>query len=139
MVTHKPDTLVLQQRMPHVDNTEPYCFAILHYLSPEPQGGTSLYRHKSTGYEMITKDRLDPYLRTLESEIRRDGPPPMAYLYGSSPHFEEIASIEGRFNRLAVYNCAVLHSGQIAPDFVFSDDPLKGRLTTNIFINGAKN
>jgi hypothetical protein len=52
----------------------------------------------------------------------------------TSDRYERIFHVEGRFNRLVIYQGAILHSGDIPHDFAFSSDPRAGRLTGNIFI-----
>ena len=47
--------------------------------------------------------------------------------------FERTGGFEGVFNRLIAYRGSLLHSGDVAPGFGFSDDPRQGRLTVNTF------
>ncbi len=138
MVTRRPETLSPGQRLPHYDQVDPGYFAVLHYLSPnaEVQGGTSFYRHRATGFERISPDRIQAYdvARRRETSGRE---PPKRYFSDSTDEFERIARFEGKFNRLLVYRGSLLHSGDIPETFAFSADPEVGRLTCNIFIQGV--
>jgi hypothetical protein len=55
----------------------------------------------------------------------------------SDAHYEKIFQVEGRFNRLVIYQGCLLHSGYFSPNFNYSSDPQTGRLTANIFIQTA--
>ena len=133
LVTKRPEELGALQRLPHYDHTDPNFFAILHYLSPQTQGGTNFYRHRATGFERISPDRAKAYgeARSLENQT-----PPMSFFGESTGEFERIARFEAKFNRLLIYRGSLLHSGDIPADFSFSPDPRLGRLTCNIFIQG---
>lgn len=135
LVTTPAPELTPFQRIPHFDGTDTEELAVLHYLCRPQQGGTSFYRHRSTGYEMITRDRLEGYMRTLNSEARALGLPPAEYVNGDTPLFERIAHYEAAFDRAIVYRGASLHSGDIPPDFVPDADPRTGRLTVNSFLH----
>lgn len=131
LVTLTPEQLVPPQRVPHVDTTYPLQFAFLHYLCPPELGGTALYRHRATGFEAITPERLPRYeaLRAAEAEA------PSGYIIGDTDHFEQTAALDAAFNRLIVYRSCVLHSGRIPAGAALSPDPRKGRLTANIFLS----
>ena len=137
LVTKTPDQLNIGQRLPHHDHIDPGHYALLHYLSrdAETKGGTSFYRHRATGFERINADRLVPYDLARRAE-RAEGEPPKSYFDDSDRHFERIARFSGKFNRLLIYRGSLLHSGNIPEDFSFSTDPVEGRLTCNIFIQG---
>ncbi len=138
VVTCPPEALSIGQRLPHYDHIDPNHFAILHYLSrdAETKGGTSFYRHRATGFERISPERIADYdfARGRESA---DGEPPKSYFSKSDSHFERVAKFEGKFNRLLIYRGSLLHSGDIPPGFGFSADPVEGRLTCNIFIQAV--
>jgi len=138
LVTKPPEDLTIGQRLPHYDQVDPGYFAILHYLSrdAEAKGGTSFYRHRATGFERIGLDRAVTYDLARQREADA-GEPPIGYFRGSDAHFERIARFEGRFNRLLIYRGSLLHSGDIPEGFGFSADPVEGRLTCNIFIQGV--
>ena len=134
MVTTSPAELTLRQRMPHIDSTHPGNLALLLYLSPVDQGGTSFYRHRATGYETITEARFDAYEAALKTDVARVGPP-AGYIDGDSDIFERIGAYDGTFNRMIVYRSQGLHSASIGPDFACDPDPRTGRLTLNLFLH----
>ncbi len=131
LVTTPPGRLQLVQRMPHFDSTNPRQIAILHYLCPAEHGGTSFYRHRRTGYEMINRQRIAGYTASVKEELRMQGPPPARYIDGDDSMFERTAEFEAAFNRVLVYRSVNLHSAAIRPDFRFDADPRSGRLTVN--------
>ena len=118
--------------MPHFDATSAGQIAVLHYLCDASHGGTAFYRHRSTGFETITPERLQPYIATLSAELERT-PPPQAYVTGDTPLFEQIGAVEARFDRAVIYPSRLLHSGDIRPSSL-SLDPRRGRLTANSFL-----
>lgn len=136
LVTKRAEALDIVQHIPHVDHVDPKFFAFLHFLSPTPQGGTSFYRHRATGYERLDANRVTIYEAALARELALFGPQPVAFIGESTGLFERIGFFEGIYNRLLIYQGANLHSGFIPPDFVYSDDPATGRLTFNIFVQG---
>lgn len=134
MVTTPPAELQFLQLLPHCDATDMYQIAVLHYLCTPDKGGTSFYRHRSTGYETITLERRDLFLRALDGDLKASGMPEQAYISGDTKIFERIGSMAAAFNRLIVYRSAVLHSGDIPADFGFAHDVRAGRLTLNTFL-----
>jgi hypothetical protein len=136
LVTQPEHSLNALQSVPHFDNADPNGFAILHYLSPFPSGGTGFYRHRSTGFERITEDRVDRFRAALDADYGPTGGPPSGYFSGSTPVFEETARFDAVYNRALVYQGCLLHSGLLPETFNFSPDPRLGRLTGNIFIVG---
>ncbi|MGH8263241.1 MAG: DUF6445 family protein, partial [Steroidobacteraceae bacterium] len=133
LVTTRPDDLHLLQRLPHFDNTNDRQLALLHYLCPASDGGTSFYRHRKTGFESIRPHRLSDYGRALDSELASLGVPAPRYIVGDTEQFERIGRFEAGFNRMLVYRSITLHSADIAPTFEGRDDPRSGRLTANTF------
>lgn len=137
MVTRRPETLNTVQRVPHWDSYDPANFAVLHYLSNPPKGGTAFYRHHRTGFVMLTEVRHETYLAAFaRDEDEFDAPPP-AYADASTDAWEKIGEVEGLYNRCIIYQGAIFHSGLIPPGFDFSPDPAKGRLTANIFLHAT--
>ncbi|HEX8239930.1 MAG TPA: DUF6445 family protein [Allosphingosinicella sp.] len=132
LVTLPPDRLAPLQRIPHVDTTDPLQFALLHYLCDGRHGGTAFYRHRATGFETLTPDRQLAYETVRSREL---GQAPSAYIDGDSPHYERTAAFDAEFDRVLVYRSRAFHSGRIAAGQDLSDDPRRGRLTANIFIN----
>ena len=134
MVTTPPAELQFLQLLPHFDATDICQIAVLHYLCTPDKGGTSFYRHRSTGYETITLERRDPFLKSLDADLKASGMPDQAYINGDTKIFERIGSMAAAFNRLIVYRSAVLHSGDIPRNFCFAHDVRGGRLTLNTFL-----
>jgi hypothetical protein len=134
LVTLRPEETITFQRIPHFDGTDMNQIAVLHYLCPPRHGGTAFYRHRSTGYEVITPANARQYAQVVDSEIRTHGVPPPAYVNGSTALFECIAAYEAVFNRALVYRGTSLHSGSIPADFIPDSNPRTGRLTVNTFL-----
>ncbi len=131
LVTRRPQDLMPSQRIPHYDSAEPGFIAILHYLSDIADTGTCFYRHRTTGFERITRHDLPVYNAVLDFE----GPPQRQGFIGESDaRYEQLLRVDGRFNRLLIYESALLHSGFIPDDFAYSADPRVGRLTGNLFV-----
>lgn len=133
MVLTPINQLNLLQCIPHFDSLVSSELAAVHYLCGSDKGGTSFYRHKETGFEYVDHNRSAIYMEKLESEIN-SAPYRQAYMNGSNHLFEQVASYEAVFNRMIIYRCTSLHSGNIAPDFSFDPNPRTGRLTINTFI-----
>lgn len=123
------------QCVPHIDTHQENCFAAVHYLCSSQFGGTSFYRHRSTGHESIDEYRLKPYFATLKQEVMAERKQARGYINGSNELFERIGQVEQRFNRLIVYRGNCLHAGDIDPDQGLSDSPREGRLTVNSFMH----
>ncbi len=130
-MTLKPDELSSGQAIPHVDNIGHHGLAAVAYLCSEDQGGTGFYRHRATGLERLGADTIDAYNAAIEAETLAGLP--SAYTVGDHPLFACIGAAEARFNRIVIYNCNLLHSGQVDPARL-SADPAKGRLTLNLFV-----
>lgn len=137
LVTAQPETLTPLQRVPHFDYPDQEGFAIIHYLSKAPGGGTAFYRHDRTGFEMMTVERLDAYGPARDLDLKEFGPG-QGYQSGDGNGFTELGMVEMRFNRAAVYPGSLLHSGVIPPNFNYSPDPRRGRLTANIFVRAIR-
>ena len=133
ITTLPPEVLTPAQRVPHFDTADAGQIAVLHYLFDTPHGGTSFYRHRSTGYEAITPERVGDYAARLRQEIEAS-PPPAAYTAGDTELFERIHAVEPRFDRAIVYRGRMLHSGDIEPQRDLDPSPLTGRLTLNAFL-----
>ena len=138
LITQKPEDLGPLQRVPHFDNHSPYYFATVHYLNPGNYAGTGIFRHRPTRYERIPEERYPSYVQAAESHIKAHGLPAEKYINASDEHFELIAELEYRPNRLIIYPGNLLHSGLIQPDRDISEDPANGRLTANLFLYFAE-
>ncbi|MGK6356274.1 DUF6445 family protein [Sphingomonas sp. DT-207] len=132
MVTTRPEALGLPQRVPHFDSSDPDYLALLLYLSDTP--GTGFYRQRSTGIERITRENLS----TFVDAARPESAEMQGYIRGSTPQFEQIGTVAGVADRLAIYPGSLLHSGIIPEDMNFSIDPRRGRLTLNLFVQGRR-
>lgn len=134
ITTTEPHLLRPVQRVPHFDTTAPNQLAIVHYLCGPEHGGTSFYRHRSTGFETISQERIQHYATTLKSEVMTKYSPPAKYMDGDDPLFERIANFEARFNRALIYFSNVLHSGEIHRLSPSDGATAAGRLTLNSFV-----
>ncbi len=134
LVTQRPDDLEILQRVPHFDDRSSYYFATVHYLNPGDHAGTGFFRHRPTSYECITEDRYQSYIQAASSHMKTNGLPAQQYINASDDHFELIAEVEYRPNRMVIYPGNLLHSGLIQPDRDINDDPASGRLTANLFL-----
>lgn len=137
MVTRRPDTIRPIQRIPHYDSLDPGYFAVLHYLSKPPRGGTGFYRHRRTGFAQLSQERYDTFAEAFEEDIREYGTPPLEYVNETTPAWEKIGEVEGLYNRCVIYQGSMFHSGLIPPDFNFTTDVWSGRLTANIFLKAT--
>ena len=134
LVTLAAEKTVPFQRIPHFDSTDMQRIAVLHYLCAPHHGGTAFYRHRSTGYEIITPENVHTYGQALDQDIHRAGVPAPGYVNGSTELFERIAAYDAVFNRALVYRGTSLHSGSIPADFIPDPNPRTGRLTLNTFL-----
>ncbi|MBN8806763.1 MAG: hypothetical protein J0I47_00775 [Sphingomonas sp.] len=132
IVTTPRDELTVAQRLPHCDAFEPNRFAMVHYLSSDT-GGTAFYRHRSTGFETVDRQRAAILFPHLEAEIRHRGAPAPSYVADGAPLFERMLDVSARFNRAIFYRSWLLHSGSVAPEAELSADPATGRLTVTAF------
>jgi hypothetical protein len=134
IVTFSPENLKLMQRIPHFDAPTRNSLAVIHYLSDAPNSGTSLYRHRKTGFEYIDQLRIENYTQNLQQQFDDPSKYPSGYIHESNETFEEIASHNAVYNRLLMYRGSSLHSGIIKPDYNFDPSPETGRLTVTSFI-----
>lgn len=134
LATTAPAELSPLQRLPHFDTPNPRQIALLHYLCDAAHGGTSFFRHRTTGYEAMSEERVPAYFDRLGAELRQRGPRPARYVSGSDELFEEVERIDAKFNRLIVYRSRALHSADVNAALGLSRDPRAGRLTANTFI-----
>jgi hypothetical protein len=134
MVLTPPARLAIPQARPHTDTNKKNKFACVHYLCTPEKGGTSLYRHRATGFETLSEARMDEYAEHLEQEVK-DSSWLQKYINGSNKYYEEIGRYEANFNRLVMYPGDALHSASIPENFKFFPNPKIGRLTLNSFIH----
>jgi hypothetical protein len=135
VVTLPGEKLEFLQRVPHFDSTNRNGLASVHYLFRGNLGGTAFYRHRSTGFECIDESRKAHYFEILNQESTGPHAPAPGYINGDTPLFEQIGKQDGVFNRILIYPRNILHSGDLAPDFVPDPNPATGRLSINTFID----
>ncbi|MCF2948759.1 DUF6445 family protein [Paraglaciecola aquimarina] len=135
VATPVSDLSVIQQ-LAHFDHPKNDELAVIHYLCNDTHGGTSFYRHRSTGYESINQDRHEDYFAILEKDINQLGASrEPKYLNGDDEIFKRILSVPAKFNRAVIYRCSSLHSGDIPSDYKFDMNPYTGRFTIASFIH----
>lgn len=123
------------QMLPHFDTPSANQLAAVHFLCADTHGGTSLYRHKSSGFERITQQRLAPYRAMIKQQaIAQRLHERPRYITSDTTLFEQIATLDAKPNRLIIYPSNALHSGNINPDFGLSSNPSTGRLTISSFL-----
>jgi hypothetical protein len=137
LTTAAPEALGLAQRIPHIDGVAEGMLAIIHYLSPNDQGGTAFYRHRSTGFETIAAADHRTYLDALKTDFATRGEPAAGYIAGDTPIFEQIARYDGVFNRALIYRSRLLHCALPPNDRTLSASPREGRLTVASFLTVA--
>ncbi|WP_049631629.1 DUF6445 family protein [Cellvibrio sp. pealriver] len=135
LTTTPPEKLRPIQSVPHIDTHDPSHFAMVHYLCPNSYGGTSFYRHRSTGHESITQERLTNYFKILKQEVMEEQQTRFNYINGDTHLFERIAQVPVAFNRAVIYRSNQLHSGDISAQLGLSENPKQGRLTVNSFFS----
>ena len=135
MVTADPSKLQPPQRAPHFDTTDPWQYAVLHYLNVPPGSGTAFFRQRSTNVEWVTEQNADIFVRVARRQMA-ELPPDSGYIQGSNAHYEQVGEVEAVPDRLIIYHSSLLHSGIIRPNMNRSGDPRQGRLTANIFVRG---
>lgn len=92
-----PDDLSPVQREPHVD---PVPIFGLIYLNRIDRGGTLFFNRSG----------------------RRDAESRAGYFAAPNDEYEFVGKIEGKFNRLAIYPGFVPHTGEIAGDWITTDE-----------------
>ena len=134
LVATPGEKLVAFQRVPHFDSTDANRLALLHYLCGPRHGGTSFYRHRSTGIESITDENREHYINVVNAEVKASGIPPARFIDDDTDLFERVARYECTFNGALIYRGRILHSVNMPRDFVPDSNPRTGRLTVNTFL-----
>ncbi len=135
IVTTPRGQLTLLQCIPHFDTNRLTQIAVLHYLCDLKGGGTAFYRHRDTGFEVISAERRDAYFASVQEGIKAGRGPRQTYITGDTDLFEQIYATDAVFNRAIIYRSASLHSGNLPADFELKPDPVEGRLTANTFLH----
>lgn len=133
LVTSPPETLRPAQKIPHADSSRIGDFAILLYINEGSFGGTSFYRHKATGVELLLDQHEKKYWESVNGFIGEYESKEVGFINGSNHHYERIGDIPYQPNRLVIYPTALLHSGNLTPDAI-DNNPASGRLTANIMM-----
>lgn len=135
IVSTPADVLTVPQRLPHVDAFSVDRIALVHYLAPDNDDGTSFFRHRATEFETVTEERRDVFFRHLDTQLRHGGAPPAGYASGDSALFECVHTADAVYNRALLYRSWNLHSGAIGAATNLSPDPREGRLTVTAFLS----
>lgn len=122
------------QRLPHFDKAEPLHLAMLHYLADGPHGDTGFFRHVASGLEAITPSQQQSYFSQLQQQLTAQGGAAGGFPGADTPHFTLYQRLAYKPNRLLIYPGHLLHSALVQPDTDLSADPLRGRLTANLFV-----
>ncbi len=134
LVTTPPADLSPDQRLPHVDTADALQFATVHFLCAESCGGTGFFRHRTTGFETIDAGRVAAYHAALDRDVAATSLPPGYIGPDGNALFAGIGAVEPRLDRLILYRAGLLHSGLIGALPDHADDPRRGRLTGNLFL-----
>jgi hypothetical protein len=134
LVTTPHSQLTYMQRIPHIDSLISSELALILYLFRADLGGTSFYRHRATGFEVIDQGRNAEYWKHVQAEQAAVERVSRGYIDGDTEFYERVGEQDGVFNRMLVYRRTSLHSGALKADFVPELDPKKGRLSVNGFI-----
>ncbi|RYG05497.1 MAG: hypothetical protein EOO07_30020 [Chitinophagaceae bacterium] len=134
LVTLSSEELKPVQKIPHIDSARIYDFAVLLYLNPGSFGGTSFYRHKTTGFDLISEAEASQYWESVKAVVDNYANVNRSYIREDTNDFEKIGGITYLPNRLVIYPGALLHSPDISSNDI-NNDPKTGRLTANIIIS----
>lgn len=135
IVSLDPSALSLAQRFPHIDDLASNAYAMVHYLSELPFGGTAFYRHKRTGFSRISQMLHQEYLEALQEDLTADAGNSSGYIQGSTQAFEQIGRVDFAYNRAVIYPGNLLHCSIVPPTIEHPNDPMRGRLTIAGFFN----
>jgi len=131
--TKSAEDMVPLQRIPHYDQPDPRCLAMVHYLGRDQAGGTGFFRHIPTGFESIDRHRRTGYMQQVKEELEALGDRLSGFTSALTPNYELLESVEPKFNRLVAYRSNVLHCA-LFEGARLTDDPRTGRLTANSFL-----
>lgn len=134
LVTRPPEKLSHLQCIPHIDSVFGRELAFIHYLFKRDHGGTAFYRHRHTGFEVITEAREVEYFQRVAVEKTSPDRPPRRYIDASTALYEQVRSEAGVFNRMLVYRRNSLHCGNFVLPHAIDPNPRTGRLSLNGFI-----
>lgn len=135
--TLRAEEMAALQKIPHYDQPDPRCLAMVHYLARDQAGGTGFFRHIATGFESIDRTRRETYMRQVAHELEALGDGLTGYAGPDTPNYELQETIAPQFNRLVIYRSHVLHCA-LFEGARLSDDPRTGRLTANSFFTPVR-
>ncbi len=130
--TKRAEEMVPLQKIPHYDQPDPRCLAMVHYLGRDQAGGTGFFRHIPSGFESIDSTRREAYMQQVNRELEALGDTLTGYTGPRTPNYELLETVEPEFNRLVIYRSHVLHCA-LFDGARLTDDPCTGRLTANSF------
>ncbi|ABD80366.1 DUF6445 family protein [Saccharophagus degradans] len=134
LLTQEEKSLTPFQKVPHFDSTNPYFFAILHYLSTGDHGGTGFFRHEPTNLESIDVETKALYMNAINQSAKSTGFGSEGYIKAANDEFDLYHQVDYRTDRLVSYPGSLLHSTVVKPELDIGWDVDTGRLTANIFI-----
>jgi len=132
LVTCPPSKLAVNQKMPHVDSCRSGDYAFVHYLSSKEFGGTNFYCYKPRDLIEFTEDKKN-ILSEIISNVTNSTNDHSGYITNSTSLFENILSVEAKFNRLIIYPANVLHSANLSSPNSYCGDINQGRLSISSF------
>ncbi len=135
IVTTPRALLSPEQRAPHFDSLTPGHLALVHYLSDTPESGTAFYRQRATDVETVNANNVEAFIAAARRDSADIAEQP-GYIHGSNAYYEQIGAVDSVRDRLIIYPACLLHSGIIPHALCLSDDPRRGRLTANFFVQG---
>ena len=120
-------------RTPHIDSVTKHEFAMVCYLFTQPSGGTSFYRHRQTGFEVINEARQIQYQQVLKVQAAEQERSDLQVTHTEMNGFERVHSVSAWFNRAVLYPANLLHCDDLPEVQPSADslacDPHAGRLT----------
>ncbi|WP_033083579.1 DUF6445 family protein [Colwellia psychrerythraea] len=132
LVTCPPSELAINQKMPHVDSCNNDDYAFVHYFSAQSLGGTSFYCYKPK--QLIEfKQEHKPVLPEMITQVTNSPNDHLSYITASTSLFDQILTIEAKFNRLVIYPANVLHSANLTSPNSYCGDINRGRLSISSF------
>ncbi len=132
VTTERGEDLSPGQRRPHTDG---FCdYAALVYLNPPERcsGGTSFWRHRASGIELVRTPEHAVAVRSTEDSDSDSLP--AGYLTESNDTWERTQVLPMQYNRLSFYDSRLCHT----PHYVESDFGTAlpdRRLTQNLYLD----
>jgi Family of unknown function (DUF6445) len=136
MVTLLPALLAPVQRVCHRDRlaaAADQCVGagVLYLFHDAALGGTSFFRPRPEAGDIEARMRHWSAIDNATFDIETGLKP--AYMTQSNAHFEKMAEVPARWNRLIFYDGSRFHTSHIERPDLLNDDPARGRLTINLF------